>query len=73
MVTSNNYYITDSHFIKSSLLKPIIESKTQGKNILWVKKEKTILNFKRQKLLNFFHVCKANQCTGFYIIGTSVM
>ena len=46
MVTSINYYVTDGHFIKSSILKPIIESKTQGKNILWVKKEKTILNFK---------------------------
>ena len=53
MVTSNNYYITDSHFIKSSLLKPIIESKTQGKNILWVKKEKTILNFKDKNSLTF--------------------
>ena len=46
MVTSNNYYVTDSHFIKSPILKPIIESKTQGTNILWVKKEKTILDFK---------------------------
>ena len=53
MVTSNNYYITDSHFIKSSLLKPIIESKTQGKNLLWVKKEKTILNFKDKNSLTF--------------------
>ena len=26
IVTSNNYYVTDSHFIKSSILKPIIES-----------------------------------------------
>ena len=46
MVTSNNYYVTNSHFIKSSILKPIIESKAQGKNILRVKKEKTILNSK---------------------------
>ena len=26
IVTSNNYYVIDSHFIKSSILKPIIES-----------------------------------------------
>ena len=26
IVTSNNYYVTDSHFLKSSILKPIIES-----------------------------------------------
>ena len=51
MVTSNNYYVTDSHFIKSSILKRIIESKTQGTNTLWVKKEKTILNFKDKNSL----------------------
>ena len=51
MVTSINYYVTDGHFIKSSILKPIIESKTQGTNILWVKKEKTILNFKDKNSL----------------------
>ena len=26
IVTSNNYYVTGSHFIKSFILKPIIES-----------------------------------------------
>ena len=51
MVISINYYVTDGHFIKSSILKPIIESKTQGTNILWVKKEKTILNFKDKNSL----------------------
>ena len=46
ILTSNNYYVTDSHFMKSSVLKPIIESSNLGTNILWVKKEKTVFNFK---------------------------
>ena len=29
IVTSNNYYATDNHFIKSTILKPLTKSKTQ--------------------------------------------
>ena len=40
IITCNNYYATDNHFIKGSILKPIANLKSQGPKILWVNKKK---------------------------------
>ena len=40
IITCNNYYAIDSHFIKSSILKPITDSEIQGTKLFGSKNEK---------------------------------